>query len=121
MAAATWSVGGFYLGLGPTILGAAFHLNGGDYGGLAIAALTGAGAVTSLLLGSASPRILAVGGTAAMSAGISAALLSIATRAASLFFVSAAIAGSGFGAASSAYLRRSVTLWRLRCSSRRDG
>jgi hypothetical protein len=56
-------------------------------------------------VGSAAPRILAVGGTAAISAGMSAALLSIATRAAPLFPVSAAIAESGFGAAFSAYLR----------------
>jgi hypothetical protein len=56
MAAATWAVGGLYLGLGPTIMQAAFHLNGEGCGGLAIAVLSGIGAVTPLLPGSAAPR-----------------------------------------------------------------
>lgn len=96
---AVWSVGGFYLSLGPKLvlllLGSTNYLVGGATVGL----LAWAATVTQLLLGRARPLPTAVFGLIAMITGLGLVLLSLGAGSAALFLVATAALGSGWGAA----------------------
>ncbi|MGW2701876.1 MFS transporter [Streptomyces sp. NPDC001340] len=96
---AVWSVGGFYLALGPklvlVLLGSTNYLVGGATVGL----LAGAATVTQLLLGGMRPLRAAMLGLIVMIAGLGLVLLSLGTESAVLFLLATAVLGSGWGAA----------------------
>ncbi|MEV7418881.1 MFS transporter [Streptomyces sp. NPDC089919] len=96
---AVWSVGGFYLSLGPHL--ALSLLKSTDYlvGGATVALLAGAATGAQLLLGRVAPLRTAVVGLLLLLAGLALVLLSLGLSSAALFLVATAVLGSGWGAA----------------------
>lgn len=96
---AVWSVGGFYLSLGPHL--ALSLLNSTNYllGGLTVGLLAAAATTAQLLLGRVAPLRTAVLGLALLIAGLGLVLLALGLRSAWVFLGATAVLGSGWGAA----------------------
>ena len=95
---ATWSLGGLILSLGPSLVRSMAGSDAVVLTGLVVAALTGTGGVTTLLLGSMRPaRTLALG-MVALLAGMAGTLVALATGSVGLYFAVTIVAGVGFGA-----------------------
>ncbi|MFD5511317.1 MFS transporter [Streptomyces sp. NPDC059761] len=96
---AVWSVGGFYLSLGPhlalSLLGSSNYL----VGGATVALLAGAATAAQLLLGRVEPLRTAVLGLCGLLAGLGLVLLALGLRSAPVFLVGTAVLGGGWGAA----------------------
>ena len=103
--AATWSLGGLILSLGPSLtaqeLGAASH----TVGGLPIFVMAGTSAVMSVLARDAEPRTAARTGLSALIAGVILALVALESGSTVLFVVGTAVCGLGFGPAFAAVFR----------------
>ncbi|MDP9898271.1 MFS transporter [Variovorax ginsengisoli] len=100
-----WALGGLFLSLVPSLLLHVFEVDNGLVNGLAIAVLSGVGAVAPTLLGRLSPARIAAIGMAAIALGLGLLLGAIGTRSLGLFFAGTAVAGIGFGAAFSATIQ----------------
>jgi MFS family permease len=94
-----WALCGFFIALAPSLLLHVFGVDSGGLDGLTVAVLCGAGAVSPTLLGSLRPSTSAAIGMVAISVGLVILLASLGIRSLGLFFVGAAIAGAGSGAA----------------------
>ncbi|MGW1892877.1 MFS transporter [Streptomyces sp. NPDC002004] len=96
---AVWSVGGFYLSLGPKLV--LSLLNSSNYliGGATVGLLAGAATVTQLLLGSVRPLRTAMVGLGLLITGLGLVLLALGTESAAVFLIATAVLGSGWGAA----------------------
>jgi hypothetical protein len=105
MAVATWSLGGLYLALGPTIVQHAFRLNGTTIGGVTIGLLTGAGAVVPATVRAVPARTVAIAANIAILTGVAAALAAVAVHSIALFLLVSAVGGAGFGAGFSSWIR----------------
>lgn len=96
---AVWSVGGFYLSLGPhlalSLLGSSNYL----VGGATVALLAGAATAAQLLLGRVEPLRTAVLGLCGLLTGLGLVLLALGLRSAPVFLVGTAVLGGGWGAA----------------------
>lgn len=97
-AAATWSLGGLILSLGPSLVRSMTGPDAVVLTGLIIAALTGTGGITTLLLGRVRPeRVLGLG-MAALLAGLATTLVALSIGSVGLYFAATVVAGVGFGA-----------------------
>ena len=100
-----WALGGLYLALGPSlaisILGADSHVAGG----LLIFALTGTGAVASVLLRRSDPEPMLVRGCVVLIGGVAVTLVGVWLRSTLVLFAGSVLAGIGLGPAFSAYVR----------------
>ena len=100
-----WALGGLYLALGPSlaisILGADSHVAGG----LLIFALTGTGAVASVLLRRSDPEPMLVRGCVVLIGGVAVTLVGVWLRSTVGLFAGSVLAGIGLGPAFSAYVR----------------
>ncbi len=101
----SWSIGGLYLALGPSIAGSLLHTRGQLAGGLAVAALTLPAALAQLAGRSVSNRTLTASGATSLAAGMALAAIGVGTASAWLFLAATALAGSGFGLAFMGALR----------------
>lgn len=101
----TWMLAGLYLGLVPTLVRVVFQVNSGLVNGVAIVALSGAGAVGGYAFGSVRARLVSVLGEALVALGTAVVLLSVVSSLFDLFFVGSVIAGIGFGTSFSGALR----------------
>jgi MFS family permease len=96
---ACWSVGGLYASLGPSLVADVFGIDNHLVGGLLILALNGTGIVGSLAVRTAAPERALLIGALSFTAGVAGMLGALFTTSALLLFVSAVVAGFGFGAA----------------------
>ncbi|MCO5984894.1 MFS transporter [Actinoallomurus spadix] len=96
---ATWAMGGLYLSLGGSLTAGVLHIGDHLVGGLVVTTLTGAGAVTSVLVRDRAPHRVMVAGSVALAAGTGGTLLALGTASTPLFFTATAVAGCGFGGA----------------------
>lgn len=94
---AVWALGGYMLSLGPTLAREVTGWHSPLVGGLMLAALTGSGALGSLLLRARSAPSLMRLGSAALAAGMGLVLASTFMASAGLFFSGIVVAGLGFG------------------------
>lgn len=94
---ASWSLGGLYFSLGPSIAEHLAHSSDAVWGGLVIFALTSTGAVATVLMQSRSPLVAMIGGSAVLAAGAAATLVTLLAGSATGFFVATAATGLGFG------------------------
>ncbi|MFF1415848.1 MFS transporter [Streptomyces sp. NPDC058289] len=96
---AVWSVGGFYLSLGPHL--ALSLLESANYlvGGATVALLAGAATAAQLLLGRTEALRTAVLGLFGLLGGLALVLLALALGSAPVFLVATAVLGAGWGAA----------------------
>lgn len=95
---ATWSLGGFHLSLGPSIIGTVFGIDNHIIGGLEIFALFASGAVSAAVVRNRMPRTVMMIGATVLATGVALTLVSVNTGSIALYFVGAVIAGSGWGA-----------------------
>ncbi|MBW5485358.1 MFS transporter [Streptomyces bambusae] len=96
---AVWSVGGFYLSLGPHL--ALALLESTDYlvGGATVALLAGAATAAQLLLGRTEALRTALLGLGGLLAGLGLVLLALGLGSAGVFLAATAVLGAGWGAA----------------------
>jgi predicted MFS family arabinose efflux permease len=109
---AVWSLAGFYGSLGPALVRLVTGSRSYVLGGLALAVLAGAGALTVLALRNAAPRMVMMLGTATLATGVAGTLLATRWSSAALLFIGTAVAGVGFGAAFQGALRTVLPLAR---------
>jgi MFS family permease len=96
---ATWSLGGLYLSLGPSVAAGILHLQNHLTGGLVVATLNVAAAACALIARRYPPHRILVVGCAVLAGGAAVTLVALATLSVAWFFVGTAIAGGGFGTA----------------------
>lgn len=101
----SWALAGLYLALGPTIVVSLLHLESHVAGGLAVVALTGAGALTGLAIQRSDALKSMIVGAVALVVGPILTVVALELNSTWGFFASSAIAGIGFGAAFQSALR----------------
>jgi MFS family permease len=94
---ATWSLGGLYLSLGPSLAAGILGVHNHLVGGLVVFALCGAGALGSILLRDMAPRRVMITGSLVLALGVVVSLLALAALSTPVFFVGTVFAGLGFG------------------------
>ncbi|WP_263970141.1 MFS transporter [Zafaria cholistanensis] len=97
-AAATWSLGGLILSLGPSLVRSMAGPDAVVLTGLLVAALTGTGGIVTLLLGGMRPTRALGLGMAVLLGGLAATLVALSTGSVGLYFAATVVAGAGFGA-----------------------
>src|SRR4051794_10166071 len=95
----SWSIGGLFLSLGPSLSASLFHTSNHLVTGLGIFALAGSGALAQLIFGRSAPWAAAAYGSLALAVGMVAIVLSAAYDSAPLYWVGAIVGGGGFGVA----------------------
>ncbi len=96
---AVWSVGGFYLSLGPHLALSLLQSTNYLVGGATVALLAGAATAAQLLLGGTEALRTAVLGLCGLLAGLALVLLALGLGSAAVFLAGTAVLGSGWGAA----------------------
>jgi MFS family permease len=95
---ASWALGGLYLSLGPSVAASLFGLSNHLIGGLVVALLCGAGALTAFLLRNwPINRVLGISAIL-LSAGTALTLAGVEANAVALAGAGTVVAGVGFGA-----------------------
>ncbi|SNT41728.1 MFS transporter [Rhodococcoides kyotonense] len=94
---ATWSLGGFHLSLGPSIIGSLFGIDNHIVGGVEIFALFFSGSVAAALVRLRPPRAVMIVGAIVLSVGVALSLIAVAFTSIPLYFVGAVVAGAGWG------------------------
>jgi MFS family permease len=102
----SWSIGGLFFSLGPTLSAAVFGTGNHLVTGLSVVALTGSAAVSQLVLGRSAPWIGASLGSLALAIGLLVIVLASADESAALLLAGALIGGAGFGVAFLGSLRQ---------------
>ncbi|WP_245631484.1 MFS transporter [Curtobacterium ammoniigenes] len=102
---ASWALGGLYLSLIPSVLGAVFHVTDHFAAGALIALFTGVGAATGLVIARSDARVGVLIGLVALIAGPVLTVAFTVTAILPGFIVGTAVAGVGFGAGFQAALR----------------
>jgi MFS family permease len=95
----SWSIGGIFLSLGPSLVAHLLETDNHLSGGIAMTALAGSGAVAQVLFHRAAPWRAASLGSIALAGGMAVIVAAISSDVAWLFFVGAVVAGMGFGVA----------------------
>ena len=95
---AAWALGGLYLGIGASIVRSLFGLHAAVDGALAMAAVTGIGAVTGIATQHRDARRVMLIGAATLIIGPVLTIVSVHAHESWLFYVSSVVSGVGFGA-----------------------
>ena len=96
---ATWSLGGLYLSLGPSLAAEATGSPNLVWGGLVIFLLCGTGVAAALVLRGIIPRTAMLAGCLLLLAGVAVTFGAIATTTAAAFLAGTVVSGAGFGLA----------------------
>ncbi|MET9852994.1 MFS transporter [Streptomyces sp. NPDC006450] len=96
---AVWSVGGFYLSLGPHLALSLLRSTNYLVGGATVALLAGAATAAQLLLGRTEALRTAVLGLFGLLGGLALVLLALGLGSAPVFLAATAVLGAGWGAA----------------------
>jgi predicted MFS family arabinose efflux permease len=107
---AVWALAGFYLSLGPSLVGQQIHSHNLTWGGVLILLFTGLGAAGSVALAKGEPSRVMLGGCVVLIAGAVVTFISIELGTPAVFLVGAAVAGLGFGPAFMGAYRAVVAL-----------
>lgn len=94
---ATWSVGGFFLSLAPSLVRTATGSTSNLLGGALVATLTLSGAAAIAVLRNGAAQRSLVLGAGCLTAGAALILLAVHSGTVVLFFVGTVVAGAGFG------------------------
>jgi MFS family permease len=95
---ASWSLGGLYLSLGPSVAAGLFGLANHLIGGLVVTLLCATGAVTTFLMRSRPAEQLLRAGAALLTVGLAVTLAGMAGETVVLGIIGTVVAGIGFGA-----------------------
>jgi MFS family permease len=96
---ATWSIGGLYFALAPSLATELLHTHSHLAGGAAVFALAGPGGFSQLALHRLTPATAMVRGSLFLAAGMAGTVASISTGSAVFFLGASAVTGAGFGLA----------------------
>jgi MFS family permease len=96
---ATWSLGGLYLSLGPSLAAGLLDLHNHLVGGLVVATLNVAAGITALAGQRRPAPSLLLGGCLVLALGAAVTIVSLLATSVPGFFVGSALAGVGFGGA----------------------
>ncbi|HET7900952.1 MAG TPA: MFS transporter [Candidatus Nanopelagicales bacterium] len=107
---AVWALAGLYGSLGPAVAQAVVGRTSPLLGGLTLGVLAGAASLTVLLARRTDPARLMTAGVVALVVGVSITEAALVTSSPVLFFLGAAVAGTGFGGAFQGALRTVVPL-----------
>ncbi|AYJ49026.1 MFS transporter [Rhodococcus sp. P1Y] len=94
---ATWSLGGFHLSLGPSIVGSIFGIDNHIVCGLEIFALFFSGALAAACVRTLPPRAVMIVGAIVLALGVAVSLVSISLVSVPMYFLGSVIAGAGWG------------------------
>ncbi len=95
----SWSIGGLFLSLGPSLSATVFHSTDHFVTGIGVFLLAGSGALAQLLFGRAAPWLCASLGSVALAAGMVLIVLAAGSESGALYLLGAVIGGGGFGVA----------------------
>jgi predicted MFS family arabinose efflux permease len=95
----SWSIGGLFLSLGPSLSATLFHSTDHFVTGIGIFLLAGTGALAQYAFGKAAPWLCASLGSVALSAGMVLIVLAASSGSAALYLIGAVLGGGGFGVA----------------------
>jgi predicted MFS family arabinose efflux permease len=95
----SWSIGGLFLSLGPSLSATVFHSTDHFVTGIGVFLLAGSGALAQLLFGRVAPWLCASLGSVALSAGMVLIVLAASSESGVLYLIGAIIGGGGFGVA----------------------
>jgi MFS family permease len=95
----SWSIGGLFLSLGPSLSATVFHSTDHFVTGIGIFLLAGTGALAQYVFGRAAPWLCASLGSVALSAGMILIVLAASTESPALYLIGAVLGGGGFGVA----------------------
>lgn len=109
---ATWSLGGFYLSLMPTLVAVATGIKSPLVGGSVVAALMFTAASTVLILRQVAPERLLHLASIGLAAGVAVTLAGVYTQSAVVMVLGTVTAGTGFGSSYSGNLRSILPLAR---------
>jgi predicted MFS family arabinose efflux permease len=93
----SWSIGGLFVALGPSLAATLFHTGNHAVEGLAVFALGGSAAAAQLAFGRSAPWLGATLGSLALAAGIAMIVVAAGTDSAALYWTGSVIGGAGFG------------------------
>jgi MFS family permease len=96
---ASWSVGGLYLALAPSLAGHLFGTDSHLAGGAVVLALGGPAGLAQLALHRLSPRAAMGAGSLALALGMAGTVASLSTGSVPLFLAVSVVTGAGFGVA----------------------
>ncbi|WP_243770341.1 MFS transporter [Amycolatopsis acidicola] len=99
---ASWSLGGLYLSLGPSVAAGIFKLDNHLIGGLVVTLLCGTGALTVFALRAVPVAVMLRTGAALLAVGTAVTLTGILSGAVVFGVVGTVLAGVGFGASAGA-------------------
>jgi MFS family permease len=95
----SWSIGGLYLALSPSLAAQLFETHSHLAGGAAVLALAGPGGLSQLVFHRLAPRAAMGWGSLTLAAGMTATVLTLSTGSPALFLAASTITGVGFGVA----------------------
>jgi MFS family permease len=107
---ASWSIGGLYFALAPTLVDKLLDTHNHLAGGATVFVLAGSGALGQLVFNRLSPQRAMGGGALALAVGMAASAASVSLGSAGLFLASSALTGVGFGVAFMGALRTISTV-----------
>jgi MFS family permease len=96
---ASWSIGGLYVALAPSLAGELFDSDSHLVGGAAVLALAGPGGLAQLAFHSLQPRRSMAWGSLVLALGMAATVASLSTGSPAVFLAASALTGAGFGVA----------------------
>ncbi len=94
---ATWSMGGLFLSLGPSIGGDVLGLDNRIQQGLLVMVFVGSGAVASIVSRRLPARTIMLTGASVLAVGTALAVVAVHLGSTALFFPAESVAGAGFG------------------------
>jgi predicted MFS family arabinose efflux permease len=95
----SWSIGGLFLSLGPTLAATLFHTGNHIVAGLSVFALAGSGAAAQLAFGRTPAWLAASAGSFALALGTILIVFSASDGSPALYWTGSVVAGAGFGLA----------------------
>jgi predicted MFS family arabinose efflux permease len=93
----SWSIGGLFVALGPSLAATLFHTSNHVVEGLAVFALGGSAAAAQLAFGRSAPWLGAALGSLALATGIVMIVVAAGIDSAALYWTGSVIGGAGFG------------------------
>ena len=101
----SWSIGGLYLALAPSLTTQLFDTHSHLAGGAAVLAMAGSGGLSQLALHRLAPRTAMWWGSLVLAAGMAATVASLSSGSPGLFLATSMVTGAGFGVAFMGALR----------------
>jgi MFS family permease len=95
----SWSIGGLYLALAPSLAGQLFDTHSHLAGGAAVLAMAGSGGLSQLVFHRLKPRPAMWWGSLVLAGGMATTVVALSANSPAVFLIGSALTGIGFGVA----------------------